>query len=365
MDGSLITEEADRAEGMSLGPSSFSFSTPEEWQEFGIRYGRALRTIMWVAGDWYNAGGKFGPLRGKIIESREWWAAGGPSYDDCKHYGSLARRFPERWRRLHPSPSFYQAVRRLPDAAACPMLQKAAEEKWTLKRLRREVGRIRNGYAPTGPDIANSLADLIANRKRFRVALVDPPWRDDIGDGGGHERGSHGKYYTDMSFDELAVLPVDQVVTDDGFILLWCPTVMVEEGLALLKAWKSSCMQIMIWAKDGNFGTGHYVRGRAELLLIGVRPKSKPWLDKPDQVIIAPRGEKHSEKPPVHDLITAAVGDGPYLEMFARRRVPGWTVIGNEISNKPDPAPTPLPTPPIIHPHPFHDILLARIMQRI
>ena len=338
--GSLTITEAKWAEGMSLGPSSLSFLAPEEWRDFGLQWGRALRSIMWLGGDWYNAGAKFGPLRRRIIEGRKWRAAGGPTYDDCKHYGSLARRFPERWRRLHPSPSFYQAVRRLPDAVALSMLKQAAKEKWTLRRIRREAGRQRNKYVPTGPSIDVSLETLITDGKCFRVALIDPPWRDAIGDGG-HERGSHGKHYADMSFDELAALPVDQVVTEDGYILLWCPTVLLKDGIALLEAWRAEYMTALIWVKDGNYGTGFYVRTRAELLLIGVRPKSRPWLNKPDQVITAPRG-RHSEKPPVHDLVAAAVGDGPFLEMFARRLVPGWTVIGNEIG-KPSHDEVPIP----------------------
>jgi hypothetical protein len=222
-DSSLKAAEATWARGASLGPSSLSFTLPEEWRDFGLQWGRALRSIIWLGGDWYNAGSKFRPLRRKIIESPEWRAAGGPTYDDCKHYGSLARRFAEGWRRLHPSPSFYQAVRRLPDAVALPMLQNAAEEKWTLRRIRREVGRIRNSYTPSGPDIADSLKTLIAEGKRFRVVLADVPWHDEVGDGGGHQYGSHTRHYAGKPFDELAALPVDQVVSADGYILLWCP----------------------------------------------------------------------------------------------------------------------------------------------
>jgi N6-adenosine-specific RNA methylase IME4 len=342
MDGSLTIEEATWTEGMSLGP--LSFSTIQDWTEAGIRLWRALHSIIWLSGDLYNAGSKFGPERRKIIESAEWRAAGGPSYGDCKHYGSLARRFPERWRRLHPSPSFFQAVRRLPDAVAFPMLQKAAEEKWTLRRMRSEAGRIRNSYTPTGPDIADSLKTLIAEGKRFRVVLADVPWHDEVGDGGGHQYGSHTKHYAGKSFAELAGLPVDQVVTDDGYILLWCPAKLLKMGIALLEAWGTEYMTCSCWIKEA-IGTGHYFRMRHELLLLGVRSKAKPFVEKPDSVITAPR-QKHSEKPPIHDIIAAAVGDGPYIEMFARRRVPGWTVVGDEI-DRPAPVP-PLPVAPVI-----------------
>jgi site-specific DNA-methyltransferase (adenine-specific) len=344
------------AEGiMSLGP--LSCSTPQEWQKAGLRLGRPLRTIMWAHGDWWNGGEKFGPLRKQIVTSPAWLAAGGSTYDDCKHFGSLGRRFPEKWRRLHPSPSFYQSVRRLPDTVALPLLERAAKENWTLKRIRRDVGRIRNHYAPAGPDIADSLDTLIAEGRHFRAVLADVPWRDDVGDGGGHERGSHVKHYRDMHFDELAALPVSDILTDDGYVLLWCPAKLLKMGIALLEAWGTQYMTCLCWIKD-SIGIGHYFRMRHELLLLGVCPKSTPFIEKPDSVLTAPR-RGHSEKPAIHHMIATAVGDGPFLEMFARRRVEkdNWTFLGDQVENS-APAPS-FPAPPIIQPHPWHDILLG------
>jgi N6-adenosine-specific RNA methylase IME4 len=358
MDRSLTSAEALWAEGASLGP--LSFSTADEWQKAGLRLGRALRTVMWPHGDWWNGGAKFGPLRKQIVTSPAWLAAGGSTYDDCKHFGSLARRFPEKWRRLHPSPSFYQAVRKLADTVALPLLERAAKQNWTLKRIRREVGRIRNHYRPTGPDIVDSLESLISEGKRFRAVLADVPWRDRIGDGQGHTQRGHGQHYDDMSFDQLAALPVADVLTDDGFVFLWCPAACLEDGLALLKAWNCNYRTCAAWIKN-TIGTGYYFRMRHELLLLGIRPKSTPFIEKPDSVINAPR-ETHSEKPPIHDAIAAAIGEGPFLEMFARRRLDklDWTFCGNELPNEPDPAiPPPLPARPIIQPHPLHDILLG------
>jgi N6-adenosine-specific RNA methylase IME4 len=47
-------------------------------------------------------------------------------------------------------------------------------------------------------------------------------------------------------------------------------------------------------------------------------------------VLVAPR-TAHSEKPViVHEIIERAT-EGPYLELFGRRRVVGWTVVGNQL----------------------------------
>jgi N6-adenosine-specific RNA methylase IME4 len=45
---------------------------------------------------------------------------------------------------------------------------------------------------------------------------------------------------------------------------------------------------------------------------------------------MAPR-LKHSQKPELFRQLIEQVSPGPYLELFARRDVPGWTVWGNEV----------------------------------
>jgi N6-adenosine-specific RNA methylase IME4 len=55
-----------------------------------------------------------------------------------------------------------------------------------------------------------------------------------------------------------------------------------------------------------------------------------PHPDGPPSYFIHPRG-KHSSKPEqVRDIIERG-SPGPYLELFGRRRVDGWTVWGNQI----------------------------------
>jgi N6-adenosine-specific RNA methylase IME4 len=69
-----------------------------------------------------------------------------------------------------------------------------------------------------------------------------------------------------------------------------------------------------------------------ELLLLG-RRKHAPahFADKAiSSVLVAPR-TAHSEKPAiVHNLIERAT-PGPYIELFGRTAVTGWTVVGNQL----------------------------------
>ena len=96
-------------------------------------------------------------------------------------------------------------------------------------------------------------------------------------------------------------------------------------------------------------GLGQYFWGQHELLLFGVKGKGMdPSVYKPKKsvllwsrkyirtVVLAPRQPKpgsakvqHSRKPDEEQFeIIETRSEGPYLEMFARRRRDGWTSWG-------------------------------------
>ena len=99
----------------------------------------------------------------------------------------------------------------------------------------------------------------------------------------------------------------------------------------VLRAWGFRYKSQIVWNKD-RIGTGYWVKLKHEVLLIGTRgdiPAPVPG-EQPVSVIDAPVAG-HSEKPAVFaELIEAAFGGLPRLEMFSRRGRPGWDVWGNE-----------------------------------
>src|SRR4029079_10775122 len=86
-------------------------------------------------------------------------------------------------------------------------------------------------------------------------------------------------------------------------------------------------------------GTGYWTRANTEVCLLATRGKPKRLNADVRQAIIAPRRE-HSRKPDgIHERIERLVA-GPYLELFARQRRPGWDCWGNEVDKfAPQPAP--------------------------
>jgi N6-adenosine-specific RNA methylase IME4 len=101
----------------------------------------------------------------------------------------------------------------------------------------------------------------------------------------------------------------------------------------VLSAWDFEYKINITWDKLTHYGRGAYVRTVHEHLLVGVRPKTPTHFIDNDMIsMIRHRlSRRHSEKPAiVHESIQRAT-PGPYLELFARRRVKGWDTFGNQL----------------------------------
>ena len=81
---------------------------------------------------------------------------------------------------------------------------------------------------------------------------------------------------------------------------------------------------------DGR-GVGFYFRNVTELCLFGVRGQLRTGPAGRRQTnIIQSRKRQHSRKPDeLYDVIEAC-SPGPYVELFARDKRPGWHCWGNE-----------------------------------
>ena len=85
------------------------------------------------------------------------------------------------------------------------------------------------------------------------------------------------------------------------------------------------------------FGMGNYTRGNTEYCLLGVKGKPKR-ISKFVSQLIKTTIKKHSQKPDiVRSKIIQLCGDLPRIELFARTKVHGWDVIGNDekLQNEP------------------------------
>lgn len=306
--------------------------TRAEWIREGLRLSHTDRRGTWALADWYLWGKReFGAGWCKeVVEGPDWK---GVKYSSLKVYATVAKRFPRQLRRLNCDFSLYQQTASLTDDIALPLLKRAEAENWNENKMRIEVRRIRWFQPLVGPDIVDDLDTLIAQKRRFRGLLADPPW---AWERAGGKKGASAAYYPTMPIEELCSLRVPEVATDDAFLMLWCPPAGLEQhGLRLLKAWGFVHKTSACWDKmSGGFGIGAYWRMEHELLLLGVRSKSPTHFndDTMSSMIRVQRSRNHSEKPDdAHRMMERAIA-GPYLELFARRHMIGWTCFGNQLA---------------------------------
>lgn len=178
---------------------------------------------------------------------------------------------------------------------------------------------------------------------RYKVITLDPPWPYDRTSG----QGVANKQYDLMTWDDLYALGplVKAVAAPDCAIFMWTTAPLLIETVDMVKAWRlryvtKAFSWVKTYASGGIFfGIGSYTASNTEdvWLLSNGTPKRKakdvsqvvPTLIKQD-AMVAPMSD-HSAKPEeMQDRIERLLC-GPYLEIFARRRRPGWTCIGNEL----------------------------------
>jgi N6-adenosine-specific RNA methylase IME4 len=187
-------------------------------------------------------------------------------------------------------------------------------------------------------------------RGHYGAILADPPWHFKVWSGATERKGrSHGGQakapdYDQMTDEDIAALPVDELAADDCVLFLWICWPMLPRTIPIIEAWGFSYKTCgFLWAKaharqiemfqdhiDGRMGLGYWTRSNSEPCLLATRGKPKRRSVDVKQIIIEP-GREHSRKPDcVHERIERLVA-GPYLELFARQRRPGWDCWGNEV----------------------------------
>jgi N6-adenosine-specific RNA methylase IME4 len=170
---------------------------------------------------------------------------------------------------------------------------------------------------------------------KYKALLVDPPWSFKVYSDAGKDRSAEQHYKT-MSLGDIARLNVPALCDDDCVLFLWAIDPLLNRAFDLMAAWEFEYKTVAFyWVKqnlksEGFFtGLGYWTRANCEQVLLGTRGKPKRLAKDVKRLIVAPRRE-HSRKP---DEVAASIErlvEGPYLEMFARERRPGWDVFGNE-----------------------------------
>jgi N6-adenosine-specific RNA methylase IME4 len=208
-------------------------------------------------------------------------------------------------------------------------------------------------------------------RGYYGAILADPPWHFhawvDTARGGTNHSGSRlpngGKNYGSsraptyqtLEESEISALSVAELAAPDCVLFLWACWPTIQQAFRIIESWgftfktcafcwiKADATQLELFQDDiePDMLLGYWTRSNSEICLLATRGQPKRTAADVRQAIIAPRRE-HSRKPDgIHERIERLVA-GPYLELFARQRRPGWDCWGNEV-DKFAPQQTPEP----------------------
>lgn len=159
--------------------------------------------------------------------------------------------------------------------------------------------------------------------KRYRTIMADPPWEH-------QQKGSGYKPpYPLMRLDDIMALPVADLAEDDAHLWLWATNASIFDARRVMEAWGFQYRSCLTWIKP-RFGMGGYLRNQTEHLLFGIRGKAPMNFHGQGTWLYAPL-QDHSHKPEEQYAVIERCSSGPYLELFARRRQPGWDAWGNEV----------------------------------
>lgn len=163
--------------------------------------------------------------------------------------------------------------------------------------------------------------------KRYATVVMDPPWEN-------QQRGKTGlgaeRHYDLMTTERIAGLPIPDLLEEDAHVWIWCFVASRMDAQRVAEdAWGLTFRSELIWDKRKT-GLGQYLRNSHEHLLLFTRGKA-PVLYRGQRTVADWPVQDHSHKPEEAMAMIQRVSPGPFLELFSRRRFPGFDHWGNEV----------------------------------
>ena len=176
--------------------------------------------------------------------------------------------------------------------------------------------------------------------KVYSTILADPPWMQR---GGGKSKRGADRHYPLMKEADIKKVMSDMLdgrVADNAHMYMWVANNHLPEALRIIEHLGFKYITNLVWTKT-HFGLGRYFRGQHELCIFATKGRGFSARTQANNVpsliggkLISPT--RHSAKPTeMYELIESRSA-GPFLELFARTRRPGWDALGNEVPEEKD-----------------------------
>ena len=177
--------------------------------------------------------------------------------------------------------------------------------------------------------------------KKYKIIYADPPWQyDDKAQAG--DRGAESKYNV-MNIEDICSLPIKQISDEDCILFIWGTWTHIKEIQDVIISWGFEYKTIgFVWVKRYSnrqifYGMGNWTRANTEYCLIATKGKPKR-INAGISQLIESTPKDHSKKPnEVREKIIQLCGDLPRIELFARTKIHGWDVWGNDEKLKLEP----------------------------
>ena len=178
---------------------------------------------------------------------------------------------------------------------------------------------------------------------RYKCIVVDPPW-DQGKTGKRSVRPNQGTDldYPTMTWEEIAALPVGEWAAEESFLWLWAtnsrsrssdkPILM--QAFELMEHWGFRYYTALTWDKATGPCPFSPYQITTEHCLFGYRGRCifpRESLGKMKTAFSAPV-TRHSEKPEILYDSVSRYFDAPRLDVFARRRHPGFEAWGDQVA---------------------------------
>lgn len=170
----------------------------------------------------------------------------------------------------------------------------------------------------------------------YAVIVADPPWP--YANIGWHSDRKGVRALTDhyrlMPLEEIQALPVGGLAAGDCHLFLWTTQGFLPESLAVLTAWGFEYKRMLVWHKQQQ---GFQLPGKpdsnCEFAIHGVKGKPKFLETQGFKCCWTAKRGRHSEKPSYFYQLLARVTGGPRIDLFARKRHPGFDAWGDEVQD--------------------------------
>lgn len=178
----------------------------------------------------------------------------------------------------------------------------------------------------------------------FDVVELDPPWRYQLRSAKGEAKSPQAHYAT-MTVEDIAALPVGDLLAPGGIVILWSTWPLVATGthVQVLTGYGLRPVTGGGWAKRSTsgklrWGLGYVARSLHEPYIIASLPGGE-WtgarfpnlVETLEAVSVDGLAREHSRKPDeFYALVEKAWPEARRASLFSRQSRPGWSTWGNE-----------------------------------